>query len=139
VTDENGVMNAEALMSWYSVVEDLSSKSGHREVALSHVGHVLRYAPADPDGLWIHRAAAELLDAPKAAAMRSGYSAEWFNSRGAYTGTGGQEELRLAADFVAKAEKVETAGYINLATTLRNLAKSYEFDSERQRGQSPAD
>lgn len=117
------------LKLWLATVRELCGKSGHLEVAETHLGHVLKYAPADPSGLWIHKAAAAVLDEPKAEDMRSGYHCEWFNSRGAHFGSGGEEELKLAEFFKKLASEVEAEGFIQLAATLRNLAKGYEREA----------
>jgi len=95
------------------------------------IGHVLMHAPADPSGLWIHKAVAAVLDAPNADEMRSGYRNEWFNVRGVYWDSGGKEELKLASTFKERAAAVENEGFIRLGTTLRDLAKGYERDAAR--------
>ena len=101
-------------------------------MALTHVGHVLVYCPADPDGLWIDRAAAEALNGKDAEEMRIGFHLEIVNSRGAHwvdpTGT---PERELAAKYRQQAEDVENAGYQRLAATLKDLAEFYDRDAER--------
>ena len=48
------------------------------------VGHAFIHMPADPDGLWIHRAAAAALNARDAGEMREGFRTELYNKRGAH-------------------------------------------------------
>lgn len=40
---------------------------------MSTVGQVLIYTPADPEGLWIHRSAAQELNKKDVDAMRKGF------------------------------------------------------------------
>jgi len=52
---EDGSYDGEALASWLAVVKRKCTETCHLEIAMQRVGHVLFYAPPDPDGLWIHR------------------------------------------------------------------------------------
>ncbi|MGH8399247.1 MAG: hypothetical protein ACRETA_13565, partial [Gammaproteobacteria bacterium] len=61
------------LKKWLESVKARAKVSGHWEVAMSITGQVLIYCPADPDGLWIHRAAADVLNDKDAEKMRSGF------------------------------------------------------------------
>jgi hypothetical protein len=128
---DDGTFDAAVLKSWLAAVRILCEETGHVEVAEIHLGHVLKYTPPDPSGLWIHKGAAEVLNEASADEMRSGYRCEWFNSRGVHWGTGGREELKLAEFFKEKAAAVETEGFIQLGATLRGLAKSYEHEAAR--------
>ena len=129
--NDDGTLDAAALKSWLATVRSLCGKTGHVEIAENHLGQVLRYAPPDPSGLWIHKGAAEVLNEANADEIRAGYHCEWFNSRGAHFGTGGKEELKLAESFKVKATEVETEGFIRLGATLRDLAKGYEREAAR--------
>jgi hypothetical protein len=121
-----------ALKSWLEKVKSSCSDSGHLEIALLMVGHVLAYTPPDPDGLWINHSAAQALNANDANDMRNGFRTEIFNSRGACFWSSGQGEQELADKYFAQAEEVEFHGYYRLASTLRDLATSYKQDAERE-------
>jgi hypothetical protein len=54
----NGQFVAAKFSEWIQRVKTISSESGHFEMALLTIGKALIYSPADPDGLWIHRAIA---------------------------------------------------------------------------------
>lgn len=129
--NDDGTFDPAALKSWLTEVREICGKSGHLEVAEIHLGHVLKYAPADPSGLWIHKGAAEVLNQPQAEEMRSGYHSEWFNERGAHFDSRGAEELKLTECFKKLASEIETEGFMLLAATLRALAKGYERDAAR--------
>lgn len=131
-SDEQGHLDVAAFKAWVDEVKRSSSSTGHFEVAMSQLGQVLPYAPPDPDGLWIHRAVAEVLNGRDGERIRSGFNCELFNMRGVHGFSGGREEREIAAGFREKADAAETRGFHRLATSLRELAASYERDAERE-------
>lgn len=129
---EDGSFSAEAFSEWLASVKNECADNEHLEIALTLVGHVLAYSPPDPDGLWIHRAVAEALNAKEAGDMRDGFRTELFNSRGVHwVDPTGKPERELAERYEAQAEAVEMAGYPRLASTLLALAKDYEREAKR--------
>ena len=99
---------------------------------MQEVGKVLFYSPQDPDGLWIHRSVADVLNAKDAADLRLGYEIEIFNSRGAhFVDPEGKPERELANHYRKQAEEVEMNGYHRLAASLREDAASYEREAEQ--------
>jgi hypothetical protein len=135
--DGKGHIDNVAFDEWLSAVKQSTKESGHFEVAMSQFGQVLPYSPPDPDGLWIHKVVADALNAKDADAMRSGFTCELFNMRGAHWSTGGKEEKETAAGYREKAEAVENAGYHRLATSLREVAAWYEGEAEREEKRGP--
>ena len=135
----DGTFNGDALTNWLATVKSACVESGHLDIALSKVGHVLAYAPPDPDGLWLHRSVATALNAKDADDMRKGFTAELFNMRGVHWRTAGKEERELAEKYQSQAETVEAAGYHRLANALRDLAASYERDAEHEASTDPFD
>ncbi len=118
------------LKQWLEDTKRICSESGHLEVALTHVGNVLFYCPADSGGLWIDHAAAEALNANDAEKMRGGFYLEVINSRGAHwVDPSGKAERELAAQYRQKAENLENAGYSRLAVTLKDLSEYYELEA----------
>jgi len=136
---EGGGFDGNVLAAWLTVVKESCAESGHLEIALTMVGHVLVYTPPDPDGLWIHHSAAAALNTQDASDMRGGFQTKLFNSRGAHGFTAGREERELAAKYRAQAEEVESRSYHRLATSLRGLAEEYERDAEREEARDPYD
>lgn len=129
---EDGSYDGNALISWLEEVKKKCSESGHLEIAMEHIGEVLVYAPQDPDGLWIHRTAAEILNTEDSDIMRNGFRVELFNSRGAHwVDPSGKPEMELADKYRRQAEEIEVAGFHRLANTLREFAKEYEREAER--------
>ena len=131
-TMEDGSFNADAFKEWLPESLRIARNEGYSGVAQSQIGRILVTAPLDPSGLWIHEAVAEVLDERDAQAMRSGYTAGLFDQRGAYTLTGGKGELKLAEENRKKADALEEKGFSRFATAMREFAKDYERDAERQ-------
>lgn len=127
----DGSYDGDTLSRWLDAVKKECSETGHLEIAMTMLGHSLIHVPSDPDGLWIHHSAAAALNAKDARDMRNGFRTELYNSRGAHwVDPTGKPERELADKYRARAEAVEVAGYHRLATTLRELAESYERDAE---------
>jgi len=128
----DGGFSKEHLRLWLESTKAACTESGHIEVALTHVGHVLFHCPPDHDGLWINRAAAEVLNAKDAEEIRNGFVTAIFNSRGAHwVDPSGKPEQELSQKYKKQAEDVENAGYQRLASTLRQLADSYANETKR--------
>lgn len=131
-TQPDGAFSREQFTQWLEQTKETCAESGHLEVALTHIGQVLIHCPPDPDGLWIHRAAADALNDKNAEKMRNGFSIAIFNSRGVHTvDPTGKPERELAEHYRKKAEDVENAGYQRFAVTMRSLAESYDRDADR--------
>ena len=129
-TKPDGEFSKEQLIKWLASTKASCIESGHLEVALSHVGNVLIHCPPDPDGIWIHRAAAEALNTRDAEEMRNGFRTAIFNSRGVHwVDPSGKPELELSEKYRQQADDVENAGCQRLAPTLRELASSYASEA----------
>ena len=136
-TQDDGSFNAEEFSAWINEACRMTEESGHAEVARIQIGHVLAYAPPDPDGLWIHSAVAATLDFRDTGEMRSGFTTKLFNQRGVHGFTHGQEERNLARKNREKAEELDSKGYTRFATAMRGFAKQYERDAEREKNRNP--
>lgn len=138
-SQKDGTFNGEVLTAWLENVKTACMESGHLEVALMMIGHVLIHTPPDPDGLWLHHSAATALNAKDTTDMRDGFRTELFNSRDVHSWTAGREERELAKKYRTQAEEVEVRGYHRLASSLRELAVSYDRDAEREASRDPFD
>jgi hypothetical protein len=130
-TSPQGTFDPAAFEKWLAEVRQKTTDSGHFDAAMGQFGEVLHNAPPDPADLWIHRTVAEALNARDADPMRAGFERGLMNRRGAYWGTGGKAELEIAAGYHKQAEALELNGFHRFATTVRELAKRYERDSQR--------
>jgi hypothetical protein len=130
--ESDGSFSGVLFNQWLGAVKEACLKSGHLDVALIHVGNVLIHCPQDPDGLWIHHAAATALNAKDAEKMRNGFRASIFNSRGVHwVDPTAKPERELAAKYRQQGSEVENCGYQRLAATLREVADSYDREVER--------
>ncbi|WP_375057401.1 hypothetical protein [Zobellella sp. DQSA1] len=131
-TQPDGEFNPKAFSEWLMAMEEIVKASGHYDVALIQLGDVLIHSPEGPNGLWIHPVIAEAMNNRDRSSLRNGYSTSVRNSRGAHTiDPEAKPEKALAEKYRGKAEAVENAGYQRLATTLRDVADSYDRDAER--------
>ena len=69
--------------------------------------------------------------------MRSGFTMKLFNLRGVHGFSSGKEELAIAERYHKKAEALEENGYQRFATEMREFAKRYELDAERETQRNP--
>ncbi len=129
---DDGSFSSEHFLIWYSKVKELSIESGRFKVAMIHLGHVLFYSPEEKDILWIHTSIAEVVNDRDGEDIRRGYTSEVYNARGVYTvDPSGRQEREIAEQWRKKAEALEEKGFIRFATSLRDLAKSFDRDAER--------
>lgn len=136
----DGSVDGDALKNWLADAKEICTRSDRLEVAMQCIGQVLIHFPADPDGLWIHRSAAAVLNEPKADHLREGFRIATLNSRGAFwRDHEGAPERELANKYRTRAAEVEAAGFPRFATTLRDIAATYEREVERARNDGPRD
>lgn len=134
---EDGTLDGNALKAWLDEVKTICAETGHLKIAMQEVGKVLFYSPPDPGGLWVHRSVAAALNAKDAGDMRRGYELQIFNSRGVhFVDPEGKPERDLADHHRKRAEEVEMCGYYRLATTLKEVASSYDREAEQRRSRS---
>ena len=123
--------------SWLNEAIRLTKQTGHEEIAQYQIGNVLIHAPADPDGLWIHKTVASVLNTRNMGEMRSGFTSGLYNQRGAHMFTAGEEERDLARLNYKKAEALNEKGYTRFAAAMREFAKRYEQQAQREARRQP--
>lgn len=130
-TQKDGSFDGDAFTNWLRSARKTCAVSGHEKIALLMLGHVLIHAPNDAGGLWIHKAVASALNARDGEDMRDGYRTALYNSRGVHhVDPTGAPERALAQKYRTRAQEVELAGFQRLASTLRELAETYEREAE---------
>jgi hypothetical protein len=128
----DGSFSIEALKKWIDEVKEKTIKSGHFEVAMEHLGNVLFYVGADPNGLWIQQSVAEILDEKDNDYICQGFTSEVMNSRGVhFVDPSGEPEKKLANLWKKNMEDVENLGLIHFASSLKQIVKSYEHEAEQ--------
>jgi hypothetical protein len=129
---DDGSFSVDQFTEWFNDARKLCEGAGRLDVAMTEIGKVLRYAPSDPDGLWINRFVLDVLDDRYSERLREGFVSEVFNSRGAHwVDPTGKPERDLAEEWSQKANVVEMVGYTRFAAELKRLADSYNRDAER--------
>lgn len=128
--EDDGTLNVELFNSWLNEARLLTEETGHAEIAQIQIGHVLTYAPPDPDGLWIHEVVATALNFRDTGEMRSGFTNQLFNDRGTHGYTYGEAERELARLNYEKAELLDSRSYTRFATSMREFAAQYERQAE---------
>jgi hypothetical protein len=131
---EGGGYDGEKFTRWLEEVKELCRESGHLAIAMNQLGQALAYAPADPDGLWIHRSIAAALDARDAAEMRRAFSIGLLNRRGVHGFSQGAEEKQIAAGYRERGQALASAGFHRAADAVRGVAQDYESDAKREAG-----
>jgi hypothetical protein len=135
----DGSFDAGACVEWVAETKRLAIESGHFDVACSTIGAVLTYVPEDPDGLWINKKVAEMIDAAEVQPMRGGFKTKLYNNRGVFYYTKGREELKLAAQYQEKADALDARGFTRFASVVRDLADGYTAEAAREAARSPFD
>jgi len=130
--NNDGSFSVDNFNEWIARVKIISIETGHFEVAMNRIGKVLIYAPADPDGLWIHKAIATALNVKDAEEIRNGFLTGIINSRGVHTvDPSGTPEKLLAKKYRYQAEELEKACFPRFATILKKIANDYEDQAIR--------
>lgn len=131
--EEDGTVNEDQLNQWLEAVIEESKETGHEDMALNVIGKVLLHSPADPDGLWIHKTIAKILDERAFKRMRQGFTIAMVNSRGVYYGSSGKEEFKLAEKYLDQSQQLLEHGFPNLAEAVkRDVSDSYRQEAERE-------
>jgi hypothetical protein len=129
---DDGNFSIYDLKNWLSQVKKICRHSGRLDAALEYVGKVLFYSPPGQDGLWINENVAGLMNEKDADIIRRGYGLEALNSRGVYyVDPTGKPEYQLSEFWGNRASDIENKGYIRFASTLKEIAHSYENEAKR--------
>src|SRR5581483_2102826 len=127
-----GSFDGKQFNEWLDEVKRRTKETGHFRIAMDQLGQALAYAPADPGGLWTHKAIAEALDSRDVPEMRRGFTAGLFNRRGVHGFSHGEEEQKIADDYRDRAKALSAGGLSRIADEVRRLAESYERDAKRE-------
>lgn len=130
--DQYGTFREDDFITWIYKVEEICKMSGHLGIAQSVIGGYLINSPEDKSGLWINKTVARILDRNDSVSMRSGYNMGIHNARGMHVvDETGEAEASLRGKWRNRANEIESLGFINLATSLRELAETYERERNR--------
>ena len=127
---EDGKFDENAFKEWIKEAKRITEETGHIRVARHYIGQISTYAPADPGGLWIHKAVADILDERDADKIRSEFTLALFNQRGMHTFTYGREERELAKKNQEKAKALDAEGFTRFAAAMRKFAEQYTKEAK---------
>lgn len=125
--EEDKPFNCAKFQTWVCEVKEQSTIADCYEIAMNILGHVLFYSPADPDGFFIHKCIAAILQERDSDNIRDGYRTEAINSRGVHwVDPSGKEEFNISEKYIKRAEIAEEATFYRFATTLRDISRFYK-------------
>ena len=131
-TNTNGKFDEQAFENWYQKAVEICTESGHLDVCLLSIGHVLFYTPMDKTGFFINKTVAKKLNKKENKLLRNGYHSECFNSRGVhFVDKTAKREKELAEKYTEQAQSAESEGYVRLSSVLKELAENYEEEAKR--------
>ena len=138
-TQVDGSINEMKLIEWVNNVKKMCSESGHISIALATIGKVFAHSEKDVSGFFINKKIGKILDKKEHKEMRDGFTTEKFNMRDAFFGSSGEEEKALSKEYEQYAEDSEKERFSRLATSLREIARIYKLDAEREAKSDPYD
>lgn len=121
----DGLFHEEFFRFWILDVLDFADSHNLRTTASIYLGRMLVHSPSDSSGLWIHKAAADVLDAAENYQLLENYTIHLFNSDYAHIYDEGKWECDRAEECKSRAESLDNDGFFNFADAMRKLAESY--------------
>ncbi len=124
----DGQIDAEILSAWIEVVRAIAKEDDRSEIADEFIGHLLAYAPPDPDGAWPHRVVRDLIEEVSSTHLETGIDTERFNIAGrpharALYG-GGSRERDIAEQFRDWSKKA--GAWPRTRAMLERIAESWD-------------
>ncbi|MBF6412008.1 hypothetical protein [Nocardia cyriacigeorgica] len=132
-TNDDGLVNADALRAWLDEARQLLVVADRLEIGELQIGEVLAHSPEDADGTFPSFPIREILEAEQNERLVRGFSIGVFNKRGVTSrgmAEGGQQEYDLANQYATWSEAVQ-ASHPRTAAALRDLADSYRAEGQR--------
>ena len=128
--DWDGSFDEEKFRSWMDYVKTWSRKNDRYEVAMHTVGSGLSYAELDECSLPEEAIIKELNEAENNE-LRRGYYLGVVNQRGVHSvDPEGKVEMKLAEDYMNRADTAESKGYSRYADILREIAEQYRQEAD---------
>lgn len=129
-TKNDGTVDREKLTKWFDMIKSSSADKNRYDVAMSTIGSVFFHSPNDPDGLFIDKTVAKLLNNEENESIRNGYHCEAINSRGAhFVDLTGTPEFALEKQYNERARQIDELGLFRFAKTLRDLSHGYHNEA----------
>ena len=133
----NGTFFEDVFDEWMTGFIALMKEYGLSPFIDDVLGRVFAYAPADEDGIVPAKKIREYIEKHGSKDLVSSFAGSIINKRGAYTVTGGVDELRISNMYKEKAEKLKSEGF-NECAKIYTYLSAYYFDQsvyERERAE----
>lgn len=133
-TQEDGKIDAEALVNWITEVRQLCAEYGRTEVGDQMIGQLLSKAPAEKDGGWPCLPVCEAMERFASHHIGTGFNVGVHRERGVTSRAldeGGAQERELAAKYRAWAKKC-ALDYPHVSSVLEGVAAEYDWHAKRE-------
>lgn len=130
----SGSFNYKKLKDWVKKVREMLNEAGLKERGDECLGQYLSTCTIGTDGVWPHESIRDIVEDIQSEEFDHGLLLGIINSRGFTTRSpfeGGVQERKLASKYKADADKIKNI-YPRTASVLRNIAKSYESNADRE-------
>lgn len=132
-TGGDGTFDAASLRTWVHTTLALLDAADRRAPGQEHIGRVLAFAPADPDGTWPCLGVRELLEDLELEPLERALARQLYNNRGVISRRGdeGGDGERALAHRYRDAARHLSDGWSRAAAILRFHAETLEHDARR--------
>ena len=130
-TNQDGNVNAEALLTWVIEVRRLCTEHGRVEIGDERIGELLSRDPVKENGEWPCLPICQVLQRISSQEIGRGFHIGVYNGRGVhYREEGGAQERELAAKYRDWA-KLRAFDYPFVGNVLENIAADYEREARQ--------
>jgi len=132
-TDQDGNVNAEALLTWVIEVRRLCTEHGRVEIGDERIGELLSRDPVKENGDWPCLPICQVLQRISSQEIGRGFQIGVYNGRGVHSrriGEGGAQERELAAKYRDWA-KLRAFDYPFVSNVLESIAADYEREARQ--------
>lgn len=130
-TDQDGKINAEALLTWMIEARRLCTEHGRGEIGDQKIGELLSKILPEEDGKWPCLPVCEVMERIASQQIGTGFNIGVYNGRGAhFREEGGAQKRALAAQYRDWA-KMREFDYPYVGSVLKSIADGYDRDAKR--------
>jgi transcriptional regulator with XRE-family HTH domain len=125
---EGGAFDPASLQQWTREARDQCARAGRSSAGDNHIGQILAYAPADPDGIWPAECVREVIEISQSRDLENGFVMGAQNKRGVTSRgmtDGGSQERDLTTDY-RKWAKATALEWHRTSAALERIASAYE-------------
>lgn len=127
-------IDEKALNEWVDIAREVLEDAGRLKIGDDRIGTYLSRCPIGKDGMWPHESVRAVIERVRSRELDEAIECGRLNSRGTtsrHPYAGGEQERVLSRKYYADAESIQLISP-RTADILRSIAKSYEWDADRQ-------